>query len=127
MEVFTALQNFFLLALRCFCWIVAGTSSVYASTDALGSIRALTDDAGQVVAQYDYDSYGNPQATVDGVQPQPFRYTGRLYDATTGLYHYRAREYDRKHPAKAAGADGSGGGLSLRGFPVPGQQIGDLF
>ncbi|MEQ1698412.1 MAG: RHS repeat-associated core domain-containing protein [Hyphomicrobiaceae bacterium] len=90
----TALQNFFLLALRCFCWIVAGTTSVYASTDALGSIRALTDDAGQVVAQYDYDSYGNPQTTVDGVQPQPFRYTGRMYDTTTGLYHYRAREYD---------------------------------
>jgi hypothetical protein len=32
-----------------------------------------------------------------------------------------------KHPAKTAGAGGLSGGLSLRGFPVPGQQVGDLF
>ncbi|MEQ1698414.1 MAG: FG-GAP-like repeat-containing protein [Hyphomicrobiaceae bacterium] len=74
--------------------ISAGTSSLYVSADQVGSIRVLSDDAQQIIAQYDYDSFGNMLTNVDGVQPQPYRYTARLWDSTTGLYHYRAREYD---------------------------------
>ena len=70
-----------------------GTASYYYSTDHLGSVRALTDDAGNVVADLDTDSFGKPLASVETV-PQPFRFTGREYDRTTGLYHYRTREYD---------------------------------
>jgi RHS repeat-associated protein len=69
------------------------TASYYYSTDHLGSVRALHNDAGQVVADLDTDSYGNPQAAVESVA-QPFRFTGREFDRFTGLYHYRAREYD---------------------------------
>ena len=69
------------------------TSSYYYSTDHLGTVRALTNDAGQVVADLDHDSYGNPEASVESVE-QPFRFTGREYDRFTKLYHYRAREYD---------------------------------
>ena len=61
--------------------------------DHLGSIRYLTDASGTIVNSYDYDSYGRPlfgTTTFD----QPFAYTGREWDAATGLYHYRARAYD---------------------------------
>ncbi|MGP4687089.1 RHS repeat-associated core domain-containing protein [Agrobacterium pusense] len=68
-------------------------SSYYVHTDHLGSVRAVTDDAGSVVNEYSYDSYGQPERTVETV-PQPFRFTGREYDQETGLSHYRSRAYD---------------------------------
>ena len=70
------------------------TGSLYAATDHLGSVRALTDDGGQIISQASYDSHGNPQTNVDGLSPQPYRYTGREFDSVTGLYNYRSREYD---------------------------------
>jgi RHS repeat-associated protein len=68
-------------------------ASYYYSTDHQGSVRAITDDAGTLVADYSYDSYGNPETAVASLD-QPYRYTGREFDATLGLYHYRARAYD---------------------------------
>lgn len=68
-------------------------SSYYVHTDHLGSVRAVTDDAGSVVNEYSYDSYGQPETAVETV-PQPFRFTGREYDPETGLSHYRSRAYD---------------------------------
>ena len=38
-----------------------------------------------------YDAYGNIGSGEDA--SQPFRYTGRRFDAETGLYYYRARYY----------------------------------
>jgi len=61
--------------------------------DHLGSIRYLTDSSGAIVNSYDYDSYGRPQFGISEIE-QPFQYTGREWDAATGLYHYRARAYD---------------------------------
>jgi len=61
--------------------------------DHLGSIRYITDSDGQIVNSYDYDSYGRPLFGVTTID-QPFAYTGREWDAATGLYHYRARQYD---------------------------------
>lgn len=61
--------------------------------DHLGSIRYLTDSSGSIVNAYDYDSYGRPMFGVTQFD-QPFAYTGREWDAATGLYHYRARAYD---------------------------------
>jgi len=40
-----------------------------------------------------YDSFGNLTSST-GPFVQPFRYTGREWDAETGLYYYRARYYD---------------------------------
>ncbi len=48
---------------------------------------------GTVVADLDHDTFGNREIAVESFA-QPFGYTGREYDADTGLYHYRAREYD---------------------------------
>ena len=63
----------------------------YYQADALGSVIALTDEAGTVKTQYSYDPFGN--VTVSGeASDNPFQYTGRENDGT-GLYYYRARYY----------------------------------
>ncbi len=73
----------------------AGTGAaneVYA--DRQGSILAVVDPVTVTVsAAYTYDSFGKI-TQVTGVLQQPFAYTGREYDAETGLYYYRARHYD---------------------------------
>jgi len=67
-------------------------SSMYA--DRQGSIIWVTDPAtGTVTAAYEYDAYGAITQT-QGTLSQPYGYTGREYDAESGLYHYRARSYD---------------------------------
>jgi RHS repeat-associated protein len=59
--------------------------------DALGSILALTDDAGTVQTSYTYEPFGN--TTVSGqANSNSFQYTGRENDGT-GLFYYRARYY----------------------------------
>jgi RHS repeat-associated protein len=60
-------------------------------TDALGSTIALTGPAGNTLAQYTYDPYGN--TTVTGSSSNPYQYTRRENDGT-GLYYYRERYYD---------------------------------
>lgn len=69
-----------------------GTMSYYLA-DGLGSITSLTDSNGDIVSTYQYDSFGN-QTAVTGSIVNPFRFTGREFDAKTGLYYYRARYYD---------------------------------
>ncbi len=58
---------------------------------ALGSIIALTDDAGVTKTTYTYDPFGNVTITGEA-SDNPFQYTGRENDGT-GLYYYRARYY----------------------------------
>jgi RHS repeat-associated protein len=60
--------------------------------DGLGSITDLTDPSQAVIEQYQYDAFGimqTPPATGN-----IYTYTGREYDAETGLYYYRARYYN---------------------------------
>jgi RHS repeat-associated protein len=58
----------------------------------------MTDDAGNVSGgaaagqRLAYDEYGNLSSAANSTGEQ-FRYTGRRYDAETGLYYYRARYY----------------------------------
>jgi len=60
--------------------------------DALGSILALSDDAGVVQTAYTYEPFG--QTTVTGQSNgNALQYTGRENDGT-GLYYYRARYYN---------------------------------
>jgi len=58
--------------------------------DHLGSTAALTDQAGNVVEQESYDSFGNSP----GSAKTRYGYTGRERDPGTGLLYYRARFYD---------------------------------
>ena len=66
----------------------------YYHTDHLGSIVAITNSGGQVVQQYRYDTYGNIVSVLDPNFEQPYAFTGREWDAESGLYFYRARYYD---------------------------------
>jgi RHS repeat-associated protein len=59
--------------------------------DALGSIR-FELESGTPVHEVRYDAYGN--SFDPAYEPFEYGFTGRQYDAETGLYYYRARMYD---------------------------------
>jgi RHS repeat-associated protein len=72
--------------------VASGTASSFLP-DALGSALALTDAAGTVQTEYNYEPFG--KTTLTGASnTNPFQYTGRENDGT-GLFYYRARYY---HP-----------------------------
>ncbi len=84
--------------------------------DGLGSVVALSkldeSDVPQIVEQYRCDAFGNtkilspgPDGTWDTADDtiltasaygNPYMFTGRRYDAESGLYYYRARMYNPK-------------------------------
>ncbi len=67
----------------------AGTR--YPLTDALGSVIAFTDAAGNIVTNYSFSPYGET-TTIGSADTNSQQYTGRENDGT-GLYYYRARYY----------------------------------
>jgi RHS repeat-associated protein len=69
-----------------------GSQRFYHHLDGLGSVTAITNQTGNVVARYVYDAFGNQRVT--GSAANPFTFTGREFDAATGLYYYRLRTYD---------------------------------
>lgn len=71
----------------------AGTTSYY-QQDGVGSITSLSNSAGTLANTYTYDSYGRLSAST-GTLTNPFQYTGREFDAETGIYEYRSRYYDQ--------------------------------
>lgn len=74
---------------------VADNNAVYYyHYDGLGSVIALSDEAGEVVEQYSYDVFGSPDRTSS--IGNRFMFTGREYDTETGNYYYRARYYSPK-------------------------------
>ena len=78
--------------------------------DAVGSILALSDDAGVVQTSYTYDPFGS--ATISGQSNgNSFQYTGRENDGA-GSYFFRARYYSpsaqrfvREDPVGFSGGD----------------------
>ena len=87
--------------------IVNGTTvdTYYYRVDGKGEIIALTNSAGEVVANYIYDAWGYPTGITDasgnaitgsthiGIV-NPIRYKGYCYDTETGLYYLNSRYYD---------------------------------
>ena len=63
-------------------------------TDHLGTVRDITDAAGTVIDHVDFDSFGNLTAESHPPYGDRYKFTGREFDADTGLYYYRARYYD---------------------------------
>ena len=73
--------------------VTKGGSTFFYHQDGLGSVTDLTDSAGATAKSYSYDAYGTILES-PGTLEQPYTYTGREFDAESGLYYYRARYYD---------------------------------
>jgi RHS repeat-associated protein len=57
-----------------------------------GNVLAVTGNTGAIEQHFFYTPFG---VELEGdASGNPFRYTGRRFDAETGLYDYRARYYD---------------------------------
>ena len=69
-----------------------GVAFFYA-TDHLGSVTSVTRSNGAVSLTRQYDPWGN---IIEGSTASGYAFTGREWDAETGLYYYRARYYDPK-------------------------------
>jgi len=67
------------------------TSTEYFMGDALGSVRQLTDQSGQITYASSYDSYGVVTST-GGASGSTYGYTGEQQDPT-GMVYLRARYY----------------------------------
>jgi RHS repeat-associated protein len=61
--------------------------------DGMGNVRQLTNSAGVVTDEYEYDAYGN-SFTKSGTTPNNYLYRGEQYDSDLGLYYLRARYYN---------------------------------
>lgn len=72
--------------------VMAGSDELYYSTDHLGSIRELTDDAGAVQARYEYDPYGRT-SRITGSNDADFLYTSHYYHSRSSLYLVPYRTY----------------------------------
>ncbi|MGE5481682.1 MAG: RHS repeat domain-containing protein [Bacteroidota bacterium] len=63
-------------------------------TDLVGSVRAITDSQGQVVARFEYEPFGvTVQASGPLAGDEVHKFTGKPEDAAVGLYYYYARYY----------------------------------
>ena len=65
----------------------------YYHTDEHGNVSAISDTSRTVVADYDFDAFGNETVSTDTYY-NPMRDCGEYYDAETGLIYLRARYYD---------------------------------
>tara|TARA_R110002051_G_scaffold75646_1_gene137498 strand:- start:804 stop:1850 length:1047 start_codon:yes stop_codon:yes gene_type:complete len=70
----------------------SGVATDYYFADRQGNVLAVTSQAGVIRQHFFYTPFG--VELVGDPSGNPFRYTGRRYDAETGLYYYRARYYD---------------------------------
>ena len=69
--------------------VTASGSKKFYHRDSLGSVVAQTDANGAVLNRYEYGPYGE-SIVLSGTE---FGYTGQQYDAESGLYFYKARNY----------------------------------
>ncbi|WP_408956503.1 RHS repeat domain-containing protein [Natroniella sp. ANB-PHB2] len=65
----------------------------YVVNDILGSTSVVTDEEGSELVRYKYAPFGNLIRS-EGEINDSYRFTGKEFDGTTGLYYYGARFYD---------------------------------
>jgi len=68
---------------------VSGLTDYY-HTDHLGSTRLITDESGAVTGEVQYTPFGEPLTE----QEEPYLFSGKEKDTSTGLYYFGARYYD---------------------------------
>ncbi len=75
--------------------------TVYYHYNPRGDVIAMTDENGQVVANYEYDAWGNVlKSDAKGIAAEnPFGYAGYMYDKEIGMYYLIARYYNPTHGA----------------------------
>lgn len=73
--------------------IDASGSKSYYVLNGHGDVVGLVDGTGNTLNSYTYDMWGAPTTASESL-PQPFRYSGELWDSSTGLQYLRARWYD---------------------------------
>lgn len=63
-------------------------------SDSLGSVIAVLDSTGNILEKRTYSPFGQEGLNTDlNSSDHSFAFTGRRYDAESGLYYYRARYY----------------------------------
>lgn len=84
--------------------ILIGGSYYYFDKNTLGDVVAIRNEVGAILAQYEYDAWGNHTVTdrygtvntsssfIGNINP--FRYRGYYYDVETGFYYLQTRYYD---------------------------------
>jgi len=77
----------------CMIEVADANAVYYYHFDALGSVVALSDAAGDTVQTYEYSVYGEV-AVEDANHPNPYMFAGVRYDIEIGLYYNRARYYN---------------------------------
>ncbi len=70
------------------------TTPHFTGYDGLGTVRLLTDRAGTVTDEYEYEAFGGILHS-SGSTANPYRFTGERYDADLELYSLRARWYNQ--------------------------------
>ena len=77
-----------------------GNKQYYYHGDHLRSSQLVTDSKGNMYEHLEYTPYGelwvDHSVSGAGVNPTPFRFTGKELDTETGLYYYGARYLDPK-------------------------------
>jgi len=77
----------------------ANGNPVYYLSDGMGSVIGMANQSGQSVAKYDYDSFGNirnQSGSLADTTGGDFRFQGQWLESGTGIYNFRARDYDSK-------------------------------
>ncbi|OQM44367.1 hypothetical protein B6A27_17345 [Anoxybacillus sp. UARK-01] len=75
-----------------------GNVTYFYHYNAHGDVIALTDAQGNVVARYEYDTWGQLLSqSGEMADENPYRYAGYQYDQETGLYYLIARYYHPTH------------------------------
>lgn len=69
----------------------------FTHSDILGSALLISDEAGAIVQQYEYDPFGaiiSSLGNSDGSGESRYLFTGQEYDAESNLYYYNSRYYN---------------------------------
>ncbi|MCG8356303.1 MAG: DUF6531 domain-containing protein [Kiloniellales bacterium] len=82
--------------------LVTGGESYFYHENSIGSVSALSDDAGTAIERYGYGAYGETSVLAangttevsSSTLDNPYRFTGRRHDPESDVYYYRARFYD---------------------------------
>ena len=77
-------------------WLARSNSSGvnWYLTDRLGSVTGIADSGGNLLNSTQYDSYGHILNQSNPAVSDQLGFTGREFDAETGLYYFRARYYN---------------------------------